>query len=589
MQVAQLLYENGLITYMRTDSTTLSEEALKGARTHIVNDFGEEYLFPEPRLYKTKVKNAQEAHEAIRPAGAQFTPMHEVQARLGAEAFRLYELIWKRTIASQMKDATGTRISVQIQCGDGQFRASGKTIEFAGFLRAYVEGSDDPEADLADREKVLPKLSEKENLDIIGIESLEHSTQPPARYTEGSLIKELERLGIGRPSTWASIVDLVLSRDYAFKKGTALVPTFLATAVIGLMERYFTKLVDYEFTARLEDDLDAIARGEATNQGYLQNFYFGNGHPGLKKLVENGEQTIDPREVCGIPLGQDESGRNIEVRIGRFGPFLANGETRAGLPDMITPDELTVNVAGNILVEAAKGPASLGPHPENGKPIYLKKGRFGPYLQLGDMVEGEDKPKMASLLPGMEPSSVDLETALKLLSFPKSLGKHPVLQEDVLVANGRYGPYIKVGDDTRTIPADDDISLLTIPLDQAVEILKQPKRRGRQSAPKNLREIGVNPVTNLAIALKSGRFGPYVTDGKINASLPRGLDPSALSLQDAINLLDARAARLNDVDPDAEPVKKKGKEKKEKKEAAPKKAPAKSKAKSKGKAKAQNE
>ncbi|MCO6431498.1 MAG: type I DNA topoisomerase, partial [Deltaproteobacteria bacterium] len=587
MQIAQVLYENGLITYMRTDSTILSEEALKGARNIIVNDFGEEYLHPEPRIYKTKVKNAQEAHEAIRPAGQNFAPMSVVQQKFGVEAFKLYELIWKRTLASQMKDATGTRISVQLTCADATFRASGKTIEFAGFLRAYVEGSDDPEADLADREKILPKLAVSEPLDIVGLDAYEHQTQPPARYTEGSLIKELERLGIGRPSTWASIVDLVLSRDYAFKKGTALVPTFLATAVIGLMERYFTKLVDYEFTALLEDDLDSISRGEKDYRGYLQRFYFGNGHPGLKSLVENGEKVIDPRDVCGIPIGVDQEGRQVEVRIGRFGPFLANGENRSGLPEMITPDELNTERAIHILEEAAKGPEALGADPESGKPVYLKKGRFGPYIQLGEMAEGEDKPKMVSLLQGMDPSSVTLDIALQLLSFPKSLGKHPETGEDVVVANGRYGPYIKTGDDTRTIPSDDEITLLNITLEQALEILKQPKRRGRQSAPKNLREIGVNPVTNAAIALKSGRYGPYVTDGKINASLPRGMDPAAITLQDAINLLDARAARLGqqgEGEDEAQGSKKKGRKgtgkSKAKSEEKPKAAKAKSKKKS---------
>lgn len=553
MQVAQTLYENGLITYMRTDSTTLSEEALNGARKLIENDFGKEYLFPEPRIYKTKVRNAQEAHEAIRPAGSDFVPMHVVQEKFGAEAFRLYELIWKRTIACQMKDSYGMRIGVQIECGTGTFRASGKTIEFAGFLRAYVEGSDDPDSDLADREKILPKLSKDETLDTKSLEALSHTTLPPARFTEGSLIKELERLGIGRPSTWATIVDLVLSRDYAFKKGTALVPTFLATAVIGLMERYFTQLVDYEFTARLEDDLDSISRGEKEDKGYLQKFYFGNGHPGLKTLVESGESDIDPRDVCGVPVGQDPNGRAVEVRIGRWGPFVSDGETRAGLPDMVAPDEMSVDRAIELLKDAAKGPEVLGQHPESNLPIYLKKGRFGPYVQCGDMVEGGDKPKMASLLPGMLPEEVTFDTALSLLRLPRELGPHPETNEPILAANGRYGPYIRAGTDTRSIPSDDGMNPLTITLEQAIEIFKQPKRRGRQSTPKNLRDIGVHPITQAPIVLRSGRYGPYVTDGKINASLARGQDPQNISLQDAINLLDARAAKIAEGEPEKKP------------------------------------
>lgn len=583
MQVAQQLYENGLITYMRTDSTTLSEEALKAARTLIGRDFGKDFLHPEPRIYKTKVRNAQEAHEAIRPAGAEFTPMQVVFEKFGAEAGRLYELIWKRTIASQMKDASGMRISVQVGSEDAVFRASGKTILFAGFLRAYVEGSDDPESDLADQEKILPQLAVGEKLEFKKLEEVSHTTQPPARFTEGSLIKELERLGIGRPSTWATIVDLVLSRDYAFKRGPALVPTFLAHAVIGVMERYFTKLVDYEFTARLEDDLDAISRGEAEDKGYLHAFYFGNGMPGLKELVTSGESTIDPRDVCGVPIGTDSEGRVIEVRIGRWGPFISNGTDRAGLPDMTAPDELTVEVAEKLLVEAAKGPQALGSDPQSGLAVYVKKGRFGPYIQLGEMQKGEEKPKMASLLPGMEMDQVDLETALKLLALPRTVGKHPESGEDVIAANGRYGAYIKSGTETRSIPTDDGINPINVTLEQAVEILKLPKRRGRQtSTPKNLKEVGAHPITNAPLVVKTGRFGPYVTDGKINASLPRGLDPQSLTLQDAVNLLDARASKIaadeaEGIEPKkratkaAKPKKEKAKKSEESKPAAKKK------------------
>jgi len=544
MEVAQTLYENGFITYMRTDSTNLSEEALKAARSLIVRDFGQEFLHSEPRIYRTKVKNAQEAHEAIRPAGSEFTPPAVVRDRLGFDASRLYELIWKRMVACQMKDAQGTRVAVQIESSDAQFRASGKTIQFPGFLRAYVEGSDDPEGDLADQEKILPALKVGELLDFEKLEALSHETQPPARYTEGSLIKELERLGIGRPSTWATIVDVVLDREYAFKKGPALVPTFLAAAVTGLMQSYFTSVIDYEFTARLEDDLDAISRGELDSVKYLSKFFFGNGHPGLKTLVETGEATIDPRIVCGLPLGNDAQGRNVEVRIGRWGPFVSNGEQRSGLPDGIAPDELTVDRAVLLLAEAAKGPTSLGSHPLTQQPIYFKNGRFGPYVQLGDQVEGGDKPKMSSLLPGMVPEELTLDVALKLLELPKNVGKHPENGEDVIVSNGKFGPYVKCGAETRSIPPD-ETSLIDVGLAKALEYLAQPKRRGRAtSQPKNLREIGKHPLSEAILVIKSGRFGPYVTDGTINASLPRGVDPQALKIEEAVSLLEARAAKI---------------------------------------------
>jgi DNA topoisomerase-1 len=550
MSVAQSLYENGFITYMRTDSTTLSEEGLQGARASIESEFGKNFLHPEPRLYKTKVKNAQEAHEAIRPAGTDFASMNSVREKLGQDAGKLYELIWKRTLASQMKDATGTRITVQIAAtdskyGEALFRATGKTIEFPGYLRAYVQGSEDPEAELEDQEKVLPKLAQGDALTFTELKALEHETQPPSRYTEGSLIKELERRGIGRPSTWATVVDVVLSRDYAFKKGTALVPTFMAYAVTNLMEAYFTNLLDYEFTARLEDDLDAISRGEADPLKYLKAFYFGNGTPGLKATVADCEEKIDPRIVCGIPLGTDSTGRAVEVRIGRFGPFLSNGEQRASLPDTIAPDEMNAIEAERLLAIAAKGPESLGDDPVTQKKVYLKNGRFGPYVQLGEMVEGEDKPRMASLLPGMTPDSVDLETALKLLSLPRVVGKHPELNEDVVAANGRFGPYVKCGTETRSLPADGP-NPLTVTLEEAVDLLKQPKgRRGQARAqPKKLKELGSPQGSTKVLSILNGRYGPYVTDGEVNASLPRGVSPEDLTIDQAVSLLEARALKI---------------------------------------------
>jgi DNA topoisomerase-1 len=541
MGLAQQLYENGFITYMRTDSTTLSDEALGAARKLIAQEFGKEYLPAEPRQYKTKVRNAQEAHEAIRPAGDTFKPVAAVQEQLGSEAAKLYDMIWKRAVASQMPNATGSNIVVALQSGAARFRATGKTVEFPGYLRAHVYGSENPEAALASREKLLPKLAEGEAVVTKKCEAVDRTTQPPARYTEGSLIKELERLGIGRPSTWATIVDLVLSRSYAFKKGTALVPTFIAMAVAGLLEKHFTKLLDYEFTARLEDDLDAISRGEADRLTYLRGFYFGNGHRGLRDLVKEGETTIDPREVCGLPIGAGKNGELVEVRIGRYGPFLTNGTLRASVPDMVAPDEMTVEAALELLEAAQVKPEALGNDPETGQPVYLKTGRYGPYVQLGDASDGE-KPKMASLLRNMQTEQVDLELALKLLSLPRTLGQHPDDSAPVIATNGRFGPYVKWGNEIRSIPADG--SPLEITLEQAVELLKQPKGRGRAARAEKLKEIGQHPISDLPIVILSGRYGPYVTDGKLNASLPRGVMPDNVTMDDAVNLLEARAARV---------------------------------------------
>ncbi|MCL4140028.1 UNVERIFIED_CONTAM: hypothetical protein GTU68_025419 [Idotea baltica] len=592
MVVAQALYENGFITYMRTDSTTLSKEALSGARNLIEKDFGKNYLPETPRLYQTKVKNAQEAHEAVRPAGETFTSPQTVKARLGIEAFKLYELIWKRTVASQMLDARGTRVSVQMKIEDATFRSSGKTIEFPGFLRAYVEGSDDPEEELADKEKILPKLAEGEELNLQKLDTIKHETKAAARYTEGSLIKELERLGIGRPSTWASIVDVVLARNYAFKKGTQLVPTFLAMVLTKLMERYFTKLVDYSFTASLEDDLDSIARGEADNLKYLDKFYNGNGHPGLAGLVTSGEENIDPRDVCGFPIGRDSEGELVEVRIGRYGPFLTDEKqsVSASIADMLPPDELTVDKAVEILEEARKGPTPLGECPETKMPVYLKKGRYGPYIQLGDIVEKGEKPKMASLLSGMHPDEVDLPIALKLLSLPRSLGPHPEDKVEVMAANGRYGPYVTWGKENRSIP--DEITPIDITLEQALALLKEPKKRGRGTPKKPLRELGKDKVTEREITVKTGSYGPYVTDGEINASVPVGVDYNNLTLEDAINLLENRKRKLEAKAAEealtgvpAKKAKSKAKSKSKAKAKSKTKAKAKSKAKAKAKSK----
>ncbi|MBI1356978.1 MAG: type I DNA topoisomerase [Acidobacteria bacterium] len=541
MQVAQQLYENGYITYMRTDSTTLSDEALSAARRYVSTQYGAEYLPEQARQYRTKVKNAQEAHEAIRPAGDSFTPPEQVRQALGAEAGKLYELIFRRTLASQMLDARGTNIAVTVRGGRALFRATGKTVEFAGFLRAYAAG-DDLESELGGQEKMLPKVAVAESLATRDAEALERATQAPPRFTEGSLIRELERLGIGRPSTWASIVDLVLQRSYAFKKASALVPTFTAMAVVGLLEEHFQHLCDYAFTAKLEDDLDAISRGEADRNSYLRGFYFGDNGDGLNELVARGEISIDPRQVCGVPLGLTREGQPVEVRIGRYGPFLASGETRASLAEDMPPDELTVDAALDLLDKAAKGPESLGVDPESGLPVYLKNGRFGPYVQLGDGSDDE-KPKMASLLAGMEPEGVDLALALRLLALPRQIGPHPDDGKPVVAANGRFGPYVKWGDEIRSIPSDGP-SPLDIGLERAVELLKQPKGRRQAQKATALRELGVHPDTGKALKILSGRYGPYVTDGEINASLAKGQTPESLTIPEATELLAARAQRL---------------------------------------------
>jgi DNA topoisomerase-1 len=542
MTIAQQLYENGFITYMRTDSTTLSTEALDGAHKYIAANFGAEFQLPEPRQYQTKVKNAQEAHEAIRPAGEDFADPARVRQQLGPEAGKVYEMILRRTLASQMPDARGTNIVVMVEAGSGRFRAAGKTVEFPGFLRAYLAG-EDLTVELGGHEKVLPAMAAGDPLKTGAVDAQERHTQPPSRFTEGALIRELERLGIGRPSTWATIVDLVLSRSYAFKKGTALVPTFTAMAVVGLLEKHFTNVVDYAFTARLEDDLDAISRGEADRNGYLRSFYFGNGHPGLKALVEKGEESIDPREVCGLPIGRTEDGQEIEVRIGRYGPFLSMGELRAGVPDETPPDQLTVAAAVEMLQMAAKGPEALGRDPETGKPVFLKAGRFGPYVQLGEAEDGV-KPKMASLLPGMAEAEVDLALALRLLALPRVIGLHPETGDEVIAANGRFGPYVKSGEEIRSIPPGGD-SPLDISLEKAVELLKLPKgRRGRATPAAPLKELGVHPGTDKPLKILAGRFGPYVTDGEINASVPRGTSPEDVTVEQAVALLEARALRI---------------------------------------------
>jgi DNA topoisomerase-1 len=566
MQVAQKLYENGFITYMRTDSTTLSETAVSAARAQATALYGREYIPDAPRRYESKSKTAQEAHEAIRPAGEEFqTP---AQTGLSGEEFRLYELIWMRTVASQMKDATGQSVSVRIggrsaSGEDAEFSASGKTITFPGFLKAYVEGADDPDAELDDREKRLPVLTENDELRALSMTAEGHETRPPARYTEASLVAELEQRDIGRPSTYASIIGTILDRGYVFKKGTALVPAWLAFSVVGLLEKHFPHLVDYDFTARMEDVLDDIANGEAQMVDWLSRFYFGppeadgaaasNGDgpsgpstagaaagaiTGLKKLVSEHVGDIDAREVNSIPIGE-----GIVVRVGRYGPYVErerDGELQRGnIPDEMPPDELTIEKAEELF-SAPSDDRVLGVHPETGLEIVAKNGRFGPYVTEVLPEGSKDKPRTASLFKSMALDEVTLEQALDLLTLPRTLGE--VDGEPVVASNGRYGPYVKKGTETRSLVSEDQ--LLTVTLDEAMALIAQPKQRGRQaSASAPLKELGVDPVSQKPMVVKDGRFGPYVTDGETNASLRKDDDLETLTDGRASELLADRRAR----------------------------------------------
>lgn len=549
MRIAQSLYENGYITYMRTDSTTLSKEAIRAARDLVRSQYGENFLYPSERTYATKVKNAQEAHEAIRPAGHPFQLPEKLRSELSYDQFRLFELIWKRTIASQMADARKRRVVVTIEAEDAVFQATGTSIEFEGFLRAYVEGSDDPAAELAEKEKLLPSMLPKDRLQPRELQVASHTTQPPARFTEASLTGALEERGIGRPSTYASIIETILRRDYVFKKGNALVPSWTAFAVIRLMEEHFSSLVDYQFTAEMEDYLDQISRNERENLAYLQEFYFGNdniaenlapGGVGLKPLLEQKVAEIDPRSACSYPIHGDQSAEAVVVRVGRYGPYIERGDQRASLPDDMAPDELTIERAEELLAKQQLSEEPLGFHPETNKPIYIKQGRFGPYVQMG--APDDEEKKNASLLKGMSVESIDLPTALKLLSLPRHLGNHPSDGEPVIATQGRFGPFLKHGSESRSIPAG--ISLLEVTLDEAIAILAQPKAagRGRGVAAPPLKTFEDSPVTGKKVELRDGRYGLYVTDGETNASLPKDANGDSLTLEQALELLAARAA-----------------------------------------------
>ena len=538
MQIAQRLYENGHITYMRTDSTTLSDQALRASRHQVEQLYGDNYLSDQPRQYQTRVKNAQEAHESIRPAGEHFQTPSDLQRELEPDAMRLYELIWMRTLASQMAVARGRRMTVSLESGEAVVQATGKVIDFPGFLRVYVEGSDNPEAELAEKDVLLPPMKEGDRASCSSLEAKEHRTQPPARFTEASLVKELETRGIGRPSTYASILDTIERRDYTFKRGTALVPSFVAFAVVNLLERFFPELVDMNFTARMEDDLDAISRGEAESLPYLKGFYFGNGQKGLRPQLDENSEIIDPRDICTIPLGKDARGHEVAIRIGRYGPYLSRGDDTAPVPDGTAPDELNLAKAVELL-STSNGPRELGKDPATGETVTVRDGRFGPYVQLGE-VEGKKKPKTQSLLPGMTSQNMDLETALRLLSLPRVVGMDDNGVE-ITAANGRFGPYLRRGEDTRSLSRPEDLFSLT--RDEALAILAKPKERRRRGS-EPLKVLGEAPALGGAqVKLMDGRFGPYVTDGTTNASVPRGSDPMAVTLEEAVTLIEERKAR----------------------------------------------
>jgi DNA topoisomerase-1 len=554
MRVAQRLYENGHITYMRTDSTNLSNTAINAARAQAAELYGAQYVPSEPRRYARKVKNAQEAHEAIRPSGDRFKTPQQLKSVLSAEEHRLYELIWRRTLASQMVDATGNSTSIRTRAttADGEqadFGASGKTITNPGFLLAYVESIDDGDAD--DAEKRLPELTERQHLAERGLEAAGHTTQPPARYTEASLVKALEERGIGRPSTYASIMQTIQDRGYVFKKGQALVPSFLAFAVIGLMEQHFPRLVDYDFTAGMENELDEVAAGQEQRIEFLRAFYFGGrdkegtvaASGGLRNLVEQELGKIDARGINSIPLYTDAKDRKVVVRVGRYGPYLERtspeqaeaGEPgeRTSIPESLAPDEMTPEKVEE-LYELGSGEGEIGTHPETGEPVYRKSGRYGPYVTSGE--------KSSSLLSGQKLAEVTLEDAVQLLTLPRLVGKDAE-GEEIRTGLGPHGPYVKKKREFRSLENEDQ--LFTLTLDQAEALLAQPKSRGRQQRSQTLlKDLGPDPVTGKEVSLKDGRFGPYVTDGETNASIRKTDSIEDLTIDRAAELLAERREKV---------------------------------------------
>ncbi|MEX2640788.1 MAG: type I DNA topoisomerase [Balneolales bacterium] len=538
MRTAQKLYEEGFITYMRTDSTNLSTQAVNAARTAVESMYGQDYLYKSVRTYTKKSKGAQEAHEAIRPAGSEFVTPKD--SGLTGIHLKMYEMIWKRTVATQMAEARLEFTTVTINAVRGEtsadFRTTGKKILFPGFFRAYVEGSDDPEAQIEDQEKPLPDLKENDGVDCREINALAHETKPPARYTEATLVKQLEKEGVGRPSTYATIISTVQDRGYALKEGSALVPSFTAFAVSGLLEEHFPEMVDQKFTSKMEDRLDEIAIGKEDPIKYLTTYY--SGESGLKAAVDRQESQIDPQTARRIDLplsGMDE----LKVYVGRFGPYVQTGkdgeQVSTSLPVSLAPSDITVEKLQELLKQSEEGPISLGSHPETGLPIFVLTGRFGPYVQLGEPTEEKPKPKRVSLLKGMTMEEVDLELALKLLELPRSLGNHPETGKEIKAGVGRYGPFVVHDGAFKSLAKDDNV--LTVELDRAVELLNQKKTGKARKASSVIRELGEHPESGTEINIMTGRYGPYIKYGKKNISLPKGSDPEKFQKYDALELI----------------------------------------------------
>ncbi len=539
MRVAQGLYENGFITYMRTDSVNLSNQALKAARNGAKELYGEDYVAEKPRQYTSGSQNAQEAHEAIRPTGDNF--VHPKKSGLSGRDRKLYDLIWKRTVASQMANAKKTSIRVDLEVSDDDhtyiFRANGNRIDFAGFMRAYVEGSDDPASAIQDQERLLPEMNEGESVNCKELEPIGHETKPPARYTEASLVKILEEEGVGRPSTYASIMDKITYEErYARKKGRTLIPTYMAFAVTEFLEKHFSDLVDVQFTARMEHDLDEIAAGKGSKVDYLHEFYRRSG--ALADQVHKGEETIEPGEARVVELEEFPA----TLKVGRYGPYVQlerDGETKTvDVPEDVPPAELTMEHVEEMLARREKGPEILGHHPETEAPIFLMDGRYGPYLQLGERTEDNKRPKTASVPKGKKPEEVELDEAVKLLELPRYLGDHPEDGKPVEAGIGRYGPFVKHKKNYRNLDSEDKV--FTVTFDEAMEMLNKPKGRRRQ---KVLKELGKDPDSGKEINVLDGRYGPYVKLGKTNASLPKGTKPEEMTLKKALELIEEKRAK----------------------------------------------
>lgn len=540
MSIAQKLYENGLITYMRTDSANLSGQAISAARAEVEKQYGKEYLFERVRNFGNS-KGAQEAHEAIRPSGSSF--VHPENSKLSGREFKLYDLIWKRTIATQMAEAelefTNVTIIAEKDGTKADFKTSGKKILFPGFFRAYVEGSDNPEEAIENQEIFLPEMKIGESIDLHKLDSISHETKPPARFTEATLVKELEKRGVGRPSTYASIISTIQDRGYAKGDGKTLIPTYTAFAVTALLEKHFPHLVDSEFTSELETKLDEIANGNYDPVKYLDDYY--KGDKGLRALVEEQEDKIDPQEarVLNLPI---EGLNGTQVHVGRFGPYVkmeSDGEQiSTSLPVDLDPGELSIAKINELLKAEKDGPTSLGNHPDDGSPIYVLNGRFGPYVQLGEVTEENKKPKRVSLLKGMKPTDIDLELALSLLELPRSLGNHPDTGKEVKAGVGRYGPFVVHDGSFKSLKKEDDV--LAIQLNRAVELLKE---KGKSRGSSALHDLGNHPETEQSVKVMDGRYGPYIKYGKKNISLPNGTDPEKFTMGDAVRLIDEKGKK----------------------------------------------